>query len=226
MNKKYIAIIIVSFLLLIDQWSKIWVKLNMHLGESFNVLGTWFKIHFVENAGMAFGITWGLGLGKILLSLFRLVAIGFLTAYLAGLIKRDKPYGLIVGFSLILAGAAGNLIDGLFYGLIFNESTYTTIAGVTSFGNGYTGFMQGRVVDMLYFPLFDGTFPSWFPIWAGEKFTFFSFIFNIADSAVFLGVVMVVIFNKTFLEDINRHKKVAVASEVVPVMDTPGEELD
>lgn len=221
MKRSYLAIIIVTFILLIDQWAKIWVKLNMHLGESFNVLGEWFRFHFVENPGMAFGISWGVGIGKIALSLFRLVAIVFLGIYLSGLIKRRVSYGLIVGFSLILAGAAGNLIDGMFYGLMFNESTYTTVAGVTSFGNGYAGFLQGRVVDMLYFPLFEGTFPTWFPIWSGEDFTFFSFIFNIADAAVFLGVTATIIFYKAFVADLNRNKVAVVLEADAPRPDLP-----
>ena len=206
MNRKYLAILIVFVMLIVDQLLKIWVKLNMSLGESFNVLGDWFKFHFVENPGMAFGITWGLGIGKILLSLFRLGAIVFLGIYLSNIIKRKLSYGLIVGFSLILAGAAGNLIDGMFYGLIFSASDYGTVAGVTAFGHGYAGFMQGLVVDMLYFPLFEGDFPQWLPIWGGQHYSFFSFIFNIADACVFVGVVTVVAFHKAFVADLNRNK--------------------
>ena len=226
MNRKYLAIAIIVFMLFIDQWSKIWVKLNMHLGESFNVLGDWFKFYFIENPGMAFGITWGLGIGKIALSLFRLIAIIFLGIYLSGIIKRKLPYGLVVGFALIFAGATGNLIDGMFYGLIFNESTYQTVAGLTAFGAGYEGFLQGYVVDMLYFPLFSGTFPSWLPFWGGQEFLFFSPIFNIADSCVFLGVVTIVFYNKSFMADVNRNKVEPATSEVIspPIIDAPGEE--
>lgn len=192
------ALIVIFGVLILDQVLKIWVKTNMHIGDHYNILGDWFVIHFIENNGMAFGMEFAGKYGKILLSLFRVVAISAISWYLfARLIKNKVPKGLIISVSLILAGAIGNLIDSAFYGMIFNES-YSQIASFFPEEGGYAPFLYGKVVDMLYFPVIEGTFPDWFPIWSNEPFLFFRPIFNIADSSVTVGVLMVLIFQKRY----------------------------
>ena len=177
----------------------------MHMGEHFNVLGEnadWFQIYFTENPGMAFGLELGGDYGKLALSLFRIVAVGFITYYLFVLVKNKKSYGLIASISLIWAGAVGNILDSMFYGLIFSGSQHG-IAHITSFGAGYAGFLHGRVVDMLYFPLIEGHYPTWFPIIGGRHFQFFQPIFNIADTSISVGVGMVIVFYRRFFKDLS-----------------------
>ena len=157
---------------------------------------SWFKIYFVENPGMAFG--WKLG-GKLFLSLFRIVAIFFIGYYLYRLVKQGYKSGYIACIALILAGAFGNIIDSVFYGEIFSASYQGHVASFVSLGEGYSSWLHGNVVDMLYFPLIDGTFPSWFPVWGGEDFIFFSPIFNIADSAITVGIFILLIFYRKTL---------------------------
>lgn len=195
------ALLIVFLVLVADQASKIWIKTNMYLGQEFNVLGNWFIIHFTENNGMAFGLEFGGETGKIALSLFRLVAVGAIGYYLFQHARKPetKP-GLIVAGSLILAGAIGNIIDSIFYGVIFNDS-YHQIATLFPEGGGYSSLLYGRVVDMLYFPLLQGTYPSWFPIWGGDDFMFFRPVFNVADSAISVGIGMIVIFQKRYFPE-------------------------
>jgi signal peptidase II len=192
-------LLIIFLVLLVDQISKIWVKTNMFLGQEFSVIGNWFYIHFTENPGMAFGLEFAGEFGKLFLSLFRIIAISVIGWYLSRLIKEKAPTGIIVSISLILAGAIGNMIDSAFYGLIFNESI-GQVAQLFPAEGGYAGFLHGRVVDMLYFPLVDGYFPEWLPIWGGEHFMFFRPVFNIADSAITIGVLMLLIFQKSFFE--------------------------
>ncbi len=192
-NKGTTAILTVFLVILIDQISKIMVKTSMRLEDSFNVLGTWFQIHFTENPGMAMGISWGGVFGKYALSGFRIIAIAFLTYYIYTLIKKKAHTGFIFAMSLILAGAAGNIFDSLFYGLFFSESTIFEVA--TAFPEiGYTTFMQGKVVDMLYFPMF--YMPEWVPVLGGHKF--FPYIFNVADAAISIGVIIILLFQKRF----------------------------
>lgn len=167
----------------------------MVLGEEIRVFGSWFKLHFVENKGMAMGISWGGELGKYSLTLFRIVAIAIIIYYIYTLIRDKASKGLIAVVALILAGAAGNVIDSLFYGLIFSDSTHH-VATLVPFGTGYKSFMQGNVVDMLSFQLF--TIPEWIPMYGGQKF--FPFIFNIADAAITVGIVLIIIFQKRFFE--------------------------
>ena len=218
-NKKrltLISILVIVLILVIDQASKIWVKTNMALYESIEVT-SWFKIFFVENNGMAFGMEI---IGKTFLSLFRIVAVGFIGYYIYQLIRKGYATGFVVCISLIWAGAFGNIIDCLFYGEIFTESTraitngYGEVimpGGVATFvpwGEGYAGILHGKVVDMLSFPLFKGTFPSWMPMWGGESFTFFSPIFNIADSAITVGIFILILFyRKTLSLSLDREKK-------------------
>ena len=192
-------LIVIFIVLLLDQISKFWIKLNMTIGESFSVLGDWFQIYFIENNGMAFGWEFGEQFGKIALGLFRIIAVALLFYVIYYLTKKKVKFGPILGISLITAGALGNIIDGMFYGMIFSESTFTQLSTLFPEGGGYSGFMQGKVVDMLYFPLF--TFPEWMPLLGGQ--IFFSPIFNIADSAITIGFLYLLIFQWNFLKNID-----------------------
>lgn len=207
-NKKngLLAIVVILVILIIDQISKIWIKTNMALGDSIHITD-WFQIYFIENNGMAFGMEVG---GKLFLSLFRIVAICFITYYLYKIIKEKYSKGLIVCTALIWAGAVGNIIDSIFYGRFFTASTYSQVAEFVSKGEGYTGWLHGKVVDMLYFPLIKGTFPDWLPQWGGEKFIFFSPVFNIADSAITVGVFLLILFfRKEFSRSLEGNKEEA-----------------
>ena len=192
-------LIIIFIVLLLDQILKFWVKLNMTIGESFPVLGDWFQIYFIENNGMAFGWEFGAQFGKFALSIFRIIAVALLFYFIYYLNKKKVKFGPLLGVSLITAGALGNIIDGMFYGMIFGESSFMQVAALFPEGGGYSGFMQGKVVDMFYFPLF--TFPEWVPLFGGQ--IFFSPIFNIADSAITIGFLYLVIFQWKFLKNID-----------------------
>jgi signal peptidase II len=191
------SILLIFLVLLIDQTFKIWIKTHMMLGQEIHVLGNWFIIHFTENNGMAFGFEFGGNWGKLALSLFRIAAISAIGYYLYQLIKSKANNGLILCLALILAGAIGNMIDSAFYGVIFNES-YFQLAQLFPQGGGYAGFLNGRVVDMLYFPIIHGHFPAWLPFWSGEEFLFFRPVFNISDSSITVGVALLLIFQKKF----------------------------
>lgn len=191
--------LLVVLLLVIDQVIKFVVKLNMSLGESIPVFGNWFQICFIENNGMAFGMQFGGVIGKLALTLFRVVLIGFIIYYLRKLIKRAwVPTGALVGLTLILVGAIGNVIDCIFYGVIFDASTPFQVAQFLPEGGGYAPLLFGKVVDMFYFPLIESTFPSWLPIWGGEDFIFFAPVFNFADSCISIGVVYLLLFQYKF----------------------------
>ena len=195
--KAWMAVAIVVAILLIDQIIKIEVKTNMTLGEAKRVTD-WFYIEFIENNGMAYGMKF---INKLVLSLFRLFAIGFIGYYLAKIIKKNvAPLGYIVLIAMVLAGAAGNLIDCLFYGLIFDASTPFTVSQFVPFGEGYSTFLHGKVVDMFYFPIIDTQLPSWVPIWGGEHFVFFRPIFNFADACVSVGVCYLILFQRAFFK--------------------------
>lgn len=191
----------------------------MQLGQSFNFFGgghDWFQIYFTENPGMAFGIEFGGDYGKLALSLFRIVAVGFITYYLYILCKQKKSYGLIISISLIWAGAVGNILDSIFYGLVFTKSSVHSVATLTAIGQGYAGFLHGKVVDMLYFPLIEGYYPKWFPFVGGQHFQFFQPIFNIADSSISIGVGLVVVFYRSFFNDLSddkKEKKIVIVTE-------------
>lgn len=190
------VILLVSSILVVDQLSKFWIKLNMSLGQSFNVIGDWFLIHFTENYGMAFGLQFWGEYGKLALSIFRIVAVILIGFYIASLIKKKMPAGLILGIALIMAGAIGNIIDSAFYGLIFSESGYATPATILPADGGYASFLHGRVVDMFYFPIINTTWPSWVPWVGGERFIFFRPVFNVADSAITIGVFYLLLFQR------------------------------
>ena len=190
LTKGRLATLIVVAILLIDQAIKIWVKTSMCLHESIQITD-WFYITFIENMGMAFGMQLG---SKILLSLFRVVAIAGLTYYIWLEVKRKSPTGYIVCLAMILAGAAGNLIDCLFYGLIFNESSPYYVSYFVPFGTGYAPLLMGKVVDMFYFPLIETEWPLWMPFVGGEHFVFFSPVFNFADASISVSVVWIILF--------------------------------
>ena len=175
----------------------------MALGSSIPVFDGWFLIRFIENPGMAFGIDIPSKFGKPALTLFRIIAACIIGWYLASLIKRKAPVGFVICISLILAGAIGNIIDSMFYGLIFSESNYFEAAKLFPQAGGYSSFLHGHVVDMLYFPLFEGNYPDWFPVWGGQKFIFFRPIFNIADSAISIGVMSIFIFQRKYLKELH-----------------------
>jgi len=200
MSNKTKSLLLILLILLVDQLVKIFVKTHFLLGEEVVVAKNWFIIHFIENNGMAFGFEFGNNIGKYFLSLFRIAAIVVLAWYLTKLWKKKIPFGLIACFSLILAGAAGNLLDSAFYGLIFNES-HGMVATLFPPGGGYASFLLGKVVDMFYFPLIEGHFPSWFPLWGSQEFIFFRPVFNIADAAISVGIISIFIFYRAYFEE-------------------------
>ena len=191
--------IFVVLLLVIDQVIKILVKTNMTIGQSIHVLGDWFQIYFIENNGMAFGMQFGGQIGKYLLSIFRIVLVAIILIYMRRLLKKpETPWGVLIGLAAIMCGALGNIVDSLFYGLIFSESTFTQVAQLFPEGGGYAPFLQGKVVDMLYFPLIDTDLPSWVPFWGGRHVIFFRPIFNFADSCITCGAIYLLIFHWRF----------------------------
>ena len=182
-SKGKLLIALGVLLVVIDQVIKILVKTNMSIGDSIHVFGDWFQIYFIENEGMAFGMKFGGMAGKFLLSLFRILLFGFLVWWIQRLLKKpDTPFGVTVGLTLITAGAMGNIIDCLFYGIIWD----------------YAPFMFGRVVDMFYFPIIDTVFPDWMPLIGGHPFRFFAPVFNFADSCVTCGALYLLFFQFRF----------------------------
>lgn len=216
MKKSLIVTLVIILVLILDQWLKVWVKLNMPYNSAFDILGlSWAKLHFVENNGMAFGLTYGGVIGKFVLSTFRIGMVGVLIYILRSMIKTKESLGLLIAFSLIIAGAIGNILDSMFYGLIFSESVYHSqeLARFMPEEGGYAPFLQGRVVDMFSFPLFSGTYPTWVPWLGGSQFTFFSFIFNVADAAISVGVASILLFHRKFFK---ADKKKVVEDNVPP----------
>ncbi len=197
MNNKYITpLAIVLSVLVIDQWVKYYIKTHFFLGEEVNVMGDWFKIHFTENYGMAFGLEFGGKSGKIFLTVFRLIAVSFIGWYIHTLIKSNAHKGYITSWTLILAGAIGNILDSIYYGVMFH----------------YDSWFHGRVVDMFYFPLINTTIPEWFPIWKGEEFEFFRPVFNVADAAISIGFIAIIIFQKKFFAEENKKETERIES--------------
>lgn len=194
MSKLTKAIVLIATILFIDQALKIFIKSTMFLGEEFNVFGNWFIIHFTENNGMAYGMEFGGDWGKIALSLFRIIAVFFIGYYLVKLSKqKERNTGYMLSIGGIFAGALGNIIDSLLYGVMFSDSYYR-VAETFPEGGGYAPILFGKVVDMFYFPIINGHFPDWFPFWANEHFIFFRPVFNIADASISVSVAVIILF--------------------------------
>jgi signal peptidase II len=192
---------VVLLIILADQVLKFYIKTSYTIGEEHQLIGSWFRLHFVENEGMAWGLKWGGDFGKLALTLFRLVAVIFGTFLIRRFIRKKYHNGFIICSALIYAGALGNLLDSMFYGLIFNESTFFSVATLFPPEGGYTSFLHGKVVDMLYFPIVQSTFPDWFPVWGGEPFEFFSPVFNLADASISCGVMTLLLFQNRFFPE-------------------------
>lgn len=195
-------VFLILFVVLVDQALKIYIKTHFYINEHHNIIGEWFRLHFVENEGMAYGWKFGGDGGKMILTLFRLGAVIFGVWYLRTIIQKKYHRGFIICAGLIFAGALGNLIDSMFYGMIFEESVYGSMAVAKMFpAHGYAGFLHGKVVDMLYFPIIrNAHFPKWVPVWGGEDFEFFRPIFNIADASISAGVIAILLFQKRFFK--------------------------
>ncbi len=209
-QKIKIPLFTIFAVLFIDQFIKIYIKLNYPLGEVAN-LGNWCILHFTENPGMAFGYEFGGNYGKLILSVFRILACIGGVFYIRHIVKNKEHIGFIFSVSLILAGAVGNILDSVFYGVLFGESDEFNVAKFLPVNGGYAGVLHGRVVDMFYFPIINGHFPSWFPIWGGEEFQFFRPIFNFADFAISLGVGIILAFQKRFTK-----KNIPVVQTIIP----------
>jgi signal peptidase II len=194
------ASLLIVLILASDQILKFWVKTHMVLGQELHLFGNWGLLHFIENNGMAFGMEIGGTTGKIVLSLFRIVAIGGITWFVMSLVKKKSNTGLILAVSAILAGAIGNMIDSAFYGMIFSEN-FNQPSVLFPPEGGYSSFLLGRVVDMLYFPVINTRWPDWSPFRAGESLVFFRPVFNIADSAITCGVIAIIIFQKKMFRE-------------------------
>lgn len=195
------SILFIILILVIDQVLKIWIKTHMMIGDEIHLFGNWGMLHFIENNGMAFGMEMGGKPGKLILSVFRIVAIFGIGWFLASLIQKKTNLGLILAISAILAGAIGNIIDSAFYGMIFNES-YNQVATLFPPEGGYSSFLHGKVVDMFYFPVINTTWPDWSPIRPGQSLIFFRPVFNIADSAITCGVLAIILFQKKMFRDL------------------------
>jgi len=208
--KKSQLFLLILLILVADQALKLWIKTTYPTGEVLRVFGLdWFRIHFIENSGMAWGWQFGNETGKVILTLFRLAAVVGGTWYLLKLIREKYSKGFLICAGLIYAGAAGNLIDSMFYGMIFDKglhfspalNDYVGYMGIAELsGKGYGSFLHGSVVDMLYFPIFNGILPEWIPVFGGQPFEFFSPIFNIADASISVGVITLLLFQKRLLE--------------------------
>lgn len=221
MKPRYIVFLIL-LILFIDQYIKFYIKTHFYIGHEVKVLGMdWFRLHFVENEGMAWGWKMGGEWGKVALTLFRLAAVIAGIFIIRDFIRKKYHNGFIYCSALIFAGALGNLIDSMFYGLIFNESDpyIQNIAKLFPKEGGYAGFLHGKVVDMFYFPIVTNThFPSWFPFWNGEEFEFFRPVFNVADASISIGVIAILLFQNRFFKKHQEQKNIAAESNI-PVDD-------
>ncbi|WP_167610809.1 lipoprotein signal peptidase [Maribellus sediminis] len=220
MSRTVKSLLIIFLILLVDQVLKIWIKTHLSIGDEIVVAKDWFILHFVENNGMAFGFEFAGEYGKMFLSVFRIAAVIAIGWYLFKLTRQKQiPFGFIVCISLIFAGAIGNIIDSLFYGIIFNHS-YGQVATLFPEGGGYSSFLHGRVVDMFYFPLIEGRYPEWIPKVGGNPFIFFRPVFNIADSAITVGIFSILIFYRKYFnkaeesqEEVSGEEKPAAENE-------------
>jgi signal peptidase II len=194
---------IICLIVTADQALKIFVKTHYQAGESHSIVGGWFQFYFIENEGMAYGWKFGGEWGKIILTLFRLAAVIFGVFYIKKIIQNKHHPGFIVCAALIFSGALGNLIDSMFYGMIFEDSSIYTYNVAKIFPkHGYAGFLHGKVVDMLYFPIIrNAHFPSWVPFWGREEFIFFRPIFNLSDAAISVGIITILVFQKRFFKN-------------------------
>ncbi|HEY5367849.1 MAG TPA: lipoprotein signal peptidase [Hanamia sp.] len=200
--KKRSVFFIICAIVIADQLLKIYIKTHFHEGESHQVLGNWFQLYFIENEGMAYGWKFGGNLGKMALTLFRLAAVIYGVFYIKKIVEKKYTTGFIICVALIFAGALGNLIDSMFYGLIFESSSMDTYQIAKIFPkHGYAGFLHGNVVDMLYFPIIHTKLPSWIPMWGGTYFDFFSPIFNLADASISTGIIAILVFQKRFFKN-------------------------
>jgi signal peptidase II len=216
------VVLIILAIIIADQTLKYWVKTHMSYQEQIPLIGSWFRLFFIENEGMAWGWKFGGEWGKMALTLFRLVAVIFGVFYLRGIVRKKMHPGFIICAALIFAGALGNLIDSLFYGMIYSASDVgAPLAKLFPAGGGYAGFLHGRVVDMIYMPVIeDKVLPNWIPIWGGERFTFFSPIFNIADASISIGVILLLIFQKKFFKKHPHEENQTALEPNQPVNDT------
>jgi signal peptidase II len=216
MKGRNVTLLILA-IVLADQALKIYIKTHYYINEHHNVLGEWFRLHFVENEGMAYGWKFGGDWGKMILTLFRLGAVIFGVYYIRDIIRKKYNRGFIICAGLVFAGAVGNLIDSMFYGLIFNESIPGSMAVAQLVPeHGYAGFLHGKVVDMLYFPIIrDAHFPQWVPVWGGEDFEFFRPIFNIADASISAGIISIIVFQKRFFKHHNEKQNNTVETNAV-----------
>lgn len=208
-KRGWLAALIVVAILVIDQVIKIWVKTHMTLHEQIEIF-SWFKIVFIENNGMAYGMEIG---SKLVLSLFRVVAVSVLGYYIAQQVRKQARYGYLICLSMVMAGAAGNIFDSMFYGLIFNASSEFYTSYFVPFGTGYASFLMGKVVDMFYFPLIITTWPDWVPMFGGQPYVFFSPVFNFADASISVSVVLVLLFYRKEISEITLKKKTETADE-------------
>ena len=216
------VVLFILLILIVDQALKIWVKTNMYYHEQIPLLGSWFRLYFIENEGMAWGWKFGGDWGKLALTIFRMIAVIFGVFYIKNIIHKKYHPGFIICVAMIFSGALGNLIDSMFYGLIFEDSEHTRqLARMFPPEGGYAGFLHGKVVDMLYLPVIeDKTLPSWIPFWGGEQFTFFSPIFNLADASISIGVIVILLFQRKFFRKHPEHDAHPTIETNSPVNDT------
>ncbi len=207
MSRTKKALLIIFLILIVDQVLKIWIKTHLAIGDEIVVFKDWFILHFVENNGMAFGFEFAGEYGKMALSIFRILAVSAIGWYLFKLAKKKEiPFGFIACISLIFAGAIGNIIDSLFYGIIFNNS-WGQVATLFPAEGGYSSFLHGRVVDMFYFPLIEGRYPEWVPSVGGNPFIFFRPVFNIADSSITVGIFSILLFYRRYFNKAELHEE-------------------
>ncbi len=220
MKRTTLIFLTIIGVLIIDQWLKVHIKLTYPIGEGFKMFGQdWARIHFVENKGMAFGLEMGGEAGKYALSIFRILMVGLLGFIIKGLVEAKESKWLIVCFSLIIAGAVGNIIDSMVYGLIFSASSFHgPVAEFMPEAGGYAPFLQGKVVDMFHFPMVTTTWPEWVPKWGGSSLEFFRPVFNVADAAISVGVIAILLFHRSFFTKPEANKHSDANSTVTPTV--------